>query len=862
MKNKLLKKISVILLALCLVIPVAAIMVMKSDAADTTLEEQVYEEGYTKSIVDLVKVKKQEDGTDIDGDATNGGTSDLEQMRNYIVEKTDAFYRTQGVKYEYDSTNACYYVTANQSCSAGITKAEGTLTVLSTYNDATNGEATVTTVAENAFLDCTDVTTAVMPTVTTLETNAFKGCSNLETAVIKNRFTLSADSFPGSDMAVDICVLGSEEPALAMQDASSNTINAGLSGAVYLQNTSGGCETWKYNESGTVVKAQHRHTYGEDNICTNENCKIEAINGVAFEKNYFPARSASSITVEKVASYTDANLKTETNVAKITTVSNSMKIGDFVLDLPQDVTEKLQLRILIPDSDGIIYFRTVGTNGTECKTNIADIGGANGVPTEKENVWLDYTVDLTNTSKAYKDRLAVLTSTANVGDATTFYVAYAIDQDKIQEKLASDLTLDYLADFDSSLYENIITDGITSNATLETEWLPSYEGEKGVMKVKVTGTSNWVDFGINLPKSHTGTYTLRMYISDATDLAYLGTRNANGSNWGNKADANASYTKNAWQSITVSGNDEGYNGATIVFAGNDATSAETLEVYLAWIYNGSSSAKEILAAELPADYYVADFDSALYQDIISTGLNTGDTMETEWLSSYEGEEGVMRVKVTGSGSWKDFDITLPKSYTETYTLRIYVSTNTNVYQVGTRTSAGAWGKWAGSYTTGQWQSIKVTDSKDELYDRAKINLAGYNGSETFEVYLAWILDGCNNITTAEETWRANTTSAVKTTLQSTLGDGYLADFRGADYASLVFGCNDIARDPKSITASYLESHADVNQVSHDGVLKVDVVCDNTGDFLVELPKSITQDSIKLRYAVVYGDGAKDANDYL
>lgn len=751
-----------IVLAMSLAISVVATIAMASDTEEIAVEERVYQSGYEDSVIDLIKVKKAGDGTDIDGDAIDGNASDLEQVRNFIVGKTSAFYRTQGVKYEFNEETKRYQVISEQSCSAGIAKAEGTLTILSAYDDGKNGEATVTTVAEGAFSDCTDVTTAVMPTVTTLGANAFQGCSNLKTAVVVNNFSLKNAAFPDEEQSVDICVAGINEPTLDMSK------NAGLSGKVYHKNENGACDTWTFDDEGAIVKAQHKHTFGDDGVCTNEKCAVESIDGLTFEKNYFEPRTAQTLTVEKVDAYEDSSKLdkeqsgiTEMNVAKVTTVGT---YADFVIRLPEDVQDTLTVRILIPSSSATyIRFRTVGNTG-ECNFGgeIEDLAANSALATENTDVWLDYTFDYSNTNRAYKDRLTMLVQGQAQDAVNTFYVAYAVNTEKIEDKLAAELKSPYLADFSSSLYETTAGKNMIKGrtaASVTAQKVDSYTDkngntEKNVLKittVAASSSSQVADFVLNLPKSVSNRATVRILFKDS-DAKWLAFRNIiNGvENYPNNeakvvpATGLKEEQTDVWMNVPIdySNTDEAYKDRLAMLIQQGAAGASHT-IYIAYVAE-TDQIQTALAADLE-EGYVADFSSSLYLDYVKKG--GFGTIETTWLPSYKGEEGVVKVVMDAakfSSSRGICEFTLPKSYDSSkYTMRLCIGENTDLKQIGACTSGGGWNNGCfydgvDSYTKEEWKDITVKPQASDGYNKAKIGIMGFTPGTKLEFYISWI----------------------------------------------------------------------------------------------------------------------------
>ncbi len=599
-------------------------------------------------------------------------------------------------------------------------------------------------------------------------------------------------------------------------------------------------------------------------------------------KNDFVARDAKSVTAVMEDSYTDANGVTETNVAKITTVCNdSSDNGDFVIDLPKAVnpegTKKVTVRMLVQSSDAkFLRFRNVEGGGEE--NSSIDITAFKELDDSQKNVWMDVVVDYSETDADYMDRLCLLVTGGAQGGTHTFYVAYveeqvAVNTETVKSELAAGLTGNYIADFSSSLYQGLISTGHygTENGDIiTTTWLDSFEGESGVLKIETGGAwANLRDFIIDLPKSHNGSYTLRMYVPSSNKAAQVGIQ-ANGNSWSYNwfASLGTELATDTWNTILVSSSEnDGFDNQKIAIQGylGGVNSIGTMTVYLSWILDGTD-VKSGLAASLTGNY-IADFSSDSYKTLVSDG-NLTDTITTTWLESFEGEEGVLKIEAGGAWSTtRDFVIDLPKSHSGSYTLRMYIPTTNVVDQLGTATST-EWGATVlSSPGLDEWRTVIVNNgTKDEGYNKQKIRIQGFKwyaeNAGTMTVYLSWILDGNANISAAEDTWRSNITASTKTTLSAGLETGYLADFSAEGYKNLIFGCSDVYRTPASVTSTWLESYTDASNVTANGVLKTEIVLSSlaTGDFLIELPKSITGNAVTMRYALVYGDESNDAGD--
>ena len=82
---------------------------------------------------------------------------------------------TQGVVYEYDREEGCYYVGSNRTLNVSE------LTILDKYNDGIHGENGVTYVRNCAFMENPYITKVILPeSVTLLDGAAFMNCANLE----------------------------------------------------------------------------------------------------------------------------------------------------------------------------------------------------------------------------------------------------------------------------------------------------------------------------------------------------------------------------------------------------------------------------------------------------------------------------------------------------------------------------------------------------------------------------------------------------------------------------------------------------------------------------------------------------------
>lgn len=312
--------------------------------------------------------------------------------------------------------------------------------------------------------------------------------------------------------------------------------------------------------------------------------------------NDFASRNAGSVSAVKKASYTDKNGVTETNVMEITTVGNvssSAAVADFIMNMPRNVSSKATVRILIKQSDAtFIGFQNV-EGGKQAYCGVSGLITAGAVLcAEKTDVWMNVPLDYADTDEGYWNRLMLLVQGGAKGGTHTFYLAYVVETDAIQNSLVAELPEGYLADFSSALYTNMVS---TTAKTSQVMWLSEFAGEEGVLKVTATvaGTSSvsnkYAPIVIELPKNHSGSYKLKVYISDNTNFNMVGSAssaNAFTSSKGGWLSANPP-AKGQWKEYTVTqAENDGYENKKINILGYERTSEErTLEIYLAWVKN-------------------------------------------------------------------------------------------------------------------------------------------------------------------------------------------------------------------------------------------------------------------------------------
>ncbi len=114
--------------------------------------------------------------------AENGYDIEMSETNHIYVKEQCVFcgkFNDYGIKYEFDSEQACYYVAKNQSY------ANETVKIISEYSDGFNGVFPVKYVGASAFANNTNIIKVEMPkSVTKIETEAFFGCTKLETVIM------------------------------------------------------------------------------------------------------------------------------------------------------------------------------------------------------------------------------------------------------------------------------------------------------------------------------------------------------------------------------------------------------------------------------------------------------------------------------------------------------------------------------------------------------------------------------------------------------------------------------------------------------------------------------------------------------
>jgi len=240
---------------------------------------------------------------------------------------------------------------------------------------------------------------------------------------------------------------------------------------------------------------------------------------------------------------------------------------------------------------------------------------------------------------------------------------------------------------------------------------------KDVMKLTInlnTSSPNWSFVNINLPKAHTGLYTLEYYIPEQginfPADAQVGMLNET-----------ASLVEHDWQKVGVwtSYVCDPSNASGVMAIGlvNHPMSGLTFEIYISAVYDGDKTAyvnEKIYKTGL-GENEIANFDIVGYTNFVvmtNASYNPGN-FKVEWLESYgEGENqanGVIKIsgKVNSTGNRANVGIQLIVPHTGTYTIKYAWGKYT--HSDGTTTSLAA-GRWM----TGVSDACVSSDNLHEL----------------------------------------------------------------------------------------------------------------------------------------------------
>lgn len=360
----------------------------------------------------------------------------------------------------------------------------------------------------------------------------------------------------------------------------------------------------------------------------------------------------------------------EKGVLKVTGIANtSNNQGWFKIRLPKPHSGSYTVRS---------YFAT-----TERVALNSIFGGVNGTAGSYDKVldtadYLDKWADHYVTTDG--DENYLFFAVANTGGARVeVYFSFVYDGQKLN--LAT--TEGYLATFDNADWLNTVsapsgTAYFHEDGLMQTEYLESFQGETGVVKVsgKINASPGRVLVKFALPKAHSGKFTIRFWVAK-TELNPGLIGFCHDINLG-RVDGCFWYSENVpangvWHTKVITTSTD--TSAVYFEAGNGPNAY--LEIYFAFIMDGDKleylqeQDKQKVVNGLTGNE-IANFDIEGYKDLIvkANAANLG-TITTEYLESYEGQTGVVKITMThdsAGGPDAAWVLHLPKAFTEGYTV--------------------------------------------------------------------------------------------------------------------------------------------------------------------------------------------------
>ena len=390
-------------------------------------------------------------------------------------------------------------------------------------------------------------------------------------------------------------------------------------------------------------------------------------------------REAHTLTAEYLESFNGVD-----NVLKVTTTNNNVLnpngIGDVVINLPKACASGLTLKFMCTKSDATaIRFIQPGTEyGWD---GVADITVSE---TEWKTVYIDYTKKY-GFNPDIKDRIEIMVQGGEMFAENVFYFALVKDGDKVMDlelgELKESLKDGELAMYDHAKYTMTVIPGYSPHSgslyNVKSEYLASYEGKSGVMKIDVQnnpGGDQGSDgkFTLKLLAPHTGTYTIRYRIEvadgDTATSIMVPTSSA-----GNE-DSNAySLTEDVWHTKAYTTNSPVKDEIVLY----NFTAGAKFTIYVDGVWDGDKVSEVELADAIASlkDGELASYNSASYvytlDSMYSSWQGTDFNVKASYLDSYEGATGVLKIDVVndkdGNSAW--FNLKLLKAHEGTYTIK-------------------------------------------------------------------------------------------------------------------------------------------------------------------------------------------------
>ena len=414
-----------------------------------------------------------------------------------------------------------------------------------------------------------------------------------------------------------------------------------------------------------------------------------------------------------------------------------------------------------------------------------------------------------------------------------------------------------LASFDSREYETMFSYGRGSAEDYSIEYLDSFSGKTGVIKISGTAANTLV-LHLTLPKAMTPTKT-------GTQTAGAGTIKVKDAEGNDTAEdrifdltsiAADIYVANAgtsafgfWQSIFDGDRDAGWGGKNYAPALEtwktytlDLITSDTLrfgvaagdfEFYVAGIYQGTElDVNKTLISETLGEDELANFDSQDYLKLITNDPVYGGRPSTAEIGTFHGKDNVLRITMYTVNSYR-LPIYLPKNPTgDKITIQFYL-------EGGSGFRFGLLGidnpGWMGSnhsttYETNQWVTVVYTGFSN--FANATYPMLRFNtdvGTAPDAIYIAGIWDGDQS------------GAILGKEILSTLGENELANFDSQDYLELLTENNIYGGKATAQIGTFQ---------GKDNVLKIDATSANF--ITLNLPKSPTQTTITLQVYLVGG----------
>ena len=407
---------------------------------------------------------------------------------------------------------------------------------------------------------------------------------------------------------------------------------------------------------------------------------------------------------------------------------------------------------------------------------------------------------------------------------------------------------------------------------IESEWLESYQGADGVLKVtaKAGASAPYVaDIRLELPVAITEGATVRYYVEDNDSKFIYFYDGSSDHSYDNLKTIVAGktlpeYAKNVWSTAYVS-----YSSVTddnkalnILIQGGSANFEHV--IYFDIIEEGDTTANYSigdsyahitapLAAELTGKY-LADFSSDEYERLVIDdtygGGHVAEKVEAERLESYDGASNVMKITTyNNSSTFGDFTMVLPKAMGTTgYTIRFMIesttSTGTALRILNPRTEVDKIKEYSYAGILGKWQEVFVPYTG--IYNQ-EITFQIWGNADGVNVfYIDYVADGdC-----VAEMEAARKDEQLGLLAESLTGD-YLADFSSSAYTYTVGYSSYSANIANSITTEYLSTYADANGSVDNGVLKITAKAQSNGrgNIVINLPKESTSGTITVKFMV-------------